>query len=201
VREEYKRTFRDLFFETFGWKKRAIEGVRNAIAESRPRGQAKGDYALLRAVLLGLTRYPQVLRENLEIAASLEFQDLKLRRWFDILCQAVLDHPYVDEDMVEAILATSEIGPVEKRDICRDLGFSFFRRREPERARSELQEVIATLVAERQVERALAQADARLAQATEVYEWQEQQRLLAARKDIAAKLSLFAERAVESQAA
>ncbi|HEY5723279.1 MAG TPA: DNA primase [Allosphingosinicella sp.] len=201
VREEYKRTFKDTFYSTFGWKKGEIQGARAAIAESRPKGQTKGDFVLKRAVLLGLSRYPEVLRENLELAAALEFKHPKLKRWFDILVGAVMERPLLEEDLVEAILDSSDIAPVEKRDLSRDLGFSFFRRRHPERAKTDLREVIGTLVAERRVEEALEASHQRLMEATGDVEWEEQKRLLNAKNELTAKLSEFAENATNSEAA
>jgi DNA primase len=205
VRRQYEESFRDLFFETFGWRKRQVQDARSAIAESRThagkRRMPDSEYALMRAVLLGLSRYPEVLREEWDDATALEFSHPKLKRWFEILTSAVLERPFLDEDLVEAILSSSDIAPIEKRDLARDLGFSFFRRRDPDRAKQELREVIATLVAERRVEAALKEANARFEEANEGHLWEEQKRWSSEKQKISTKLSEFAEAASQSEAA
>jgi DNA primase len=205
VRRQYEETFRDLFFETFGWRKRQVQDARSAIAESRPeagkRRMPDSEYVLMRGVLLGLSRYPEVLREEWDDATALEFSHPKLKRWFEILTNAVLERPFLDEDLVEAILASSDIAPIEKRDLSRDLGFSFYRRGDPERAKQDLKEVIVTLVAERRVAAALEEANARFAEANEGHLWEEQKHWSSEKQRISTRISEFAEAAVRSEAA
>jgi DNA primase len=205
LRKQYHATFNELFFDAFGWRKRQVQDARAAIADSRLAARKKrlpnSEYVLMRAVLLGMSRYPEVLRDAWDDATSLEFQHPKLKRWFEILADAVLERPFLDEDLVEAILASSDIGPIEKRDLTRDLGFSFFRRKEPRRAKQELKEVIATLVAERRVAAALQEANARFAEANEAHLWEEQKRWSSEKQKISAKLSEYAEAATRSEAA
>jgi DNA primase len=205
LRKQYHTTFNELFYDAFGWRKRQIQDARTAIAGSRLGASTKrvpnSEYALLRAVLLGMSRYPEVLRDAWDDATGLEFHHPKLKRWFEILADAVLERPFLDEDLVEAILTSSDIGPIEKRDLTRDLGFSFFRRKEPERAKQELKEVIATLVAERRVAAALQEANARFAEANEAHLWEEQKRWSSEKQKISAKVSEYAEAATRSEAA
>jgi DNA primase len=204
VRRQYEETFRELFYETFGWRKRQVHDARSAIADSRSPENKRlpnSEYALMRAVLLGLSRYPEVLREEWDDANALAFSHPKLKRWFDILTAAVLERPFLDEDLVEAILASSDVAPIERRDLARDLGFSFFRRGDPDKAKHDLREVIVTLVQERRVAAALEEANARFAEANDPHLWEEQKRRSAEKQEISARISAFAEAATQSEAA
>lgn len=193
VREQYKRAFSDKFWDTFGWRKREVTEANAEIIASRKEKRAGFHYLVLRAILLGLSRYPDVLAENLETASQLIFPEEKLRRWFEVLSMAVFERPDLDEDLIETILASSDIGPIEKRDLRRDLAFSFFRKHDPERGRRDLREVMGTLVAEQEVEKALEAASRRLQSVLETPEWVEQQRLVTLRDDFRARLSRYVE--------
>lgn len=193
VRDEYKRTFREIFWETFGWRKREIQQVSSEIAASR---KARKDPKVLlnRAVLLGLSRYPAVLRDEMELALSLELSDDHQRRWLGILVEKVFEEPNIEFDLLAQILESGALAEIERRDLAKDLGFSFYYARDAERGRKELIEVLATLAAEREVSKALADANARFAQTVDTPEWEQQQRLAREKRVISDRLSSFAER-------
>jgi DNA primase len=193
VREQYRTTFDDKFWKDFGWRRREIGATAREISGSRKPKPADFMYSVLRAVLFGLSRYPDVLVDNLEVASQLIFPEKKLRGWFDILSAAVLERPNLDEDLIDEILNSSDVAPTQKRDITKDLAFSFFRRHEPARGRLDLREVISTLVAEQELAKALTEADEKLKARTHSPEWEQQQRLLAARHEVRARLSRMAE--------
>jgi DNA primase len=199
VREQYQSTFRDWFWEQFGWRKKDVSAANEEIVASR-NDREGWEYLVMRAVLLGLSRYPDVLLDNLEIASLLDIPDPHLKQWFGILSGAVLERPDLDEDLVETILESSQIEPIDKRDLSRDLAFSFFRRTDAERGRRELREVIATLVTEQEIERSLAAASERFRDSVQTPQWEEQQRLLDARNAMRERLNRAIEAAAASRA-
>ena len=195
VRAEYKKTLDDLFWEHFGWGKKRIQQVSAEIAASRKTKRTGFESLLIRAILLGMCRYPDVLRDNHDLADALEIQDSYLRRWYELLSLFVLEKPHLDEGMVEEMLESSNVAPVEKRNLHKDLAFSFFRKREPERGRKELRDVLGTIIAEREIEKALALANSEFGQQVEAAQWDEQQRLVAERRLMRARLTNFLEHA------
>ncbi|MBV9884789.1 MAG: DNA primase [Sphingomonadaceae bacterium] len=194
IRAEYKKTFEDLFWEQFGWGKKRVE-VSSELAESRKAKRKGFEYLLMRGILLGLCRYPDVLRDNHDLADELEITDPKLRRVYEALSLAVFEKPDIDEDMIEEMLSTSDTGPMEKRNIHKDLSFSFFKKHEPARGRADLRNVIGAVVAEREIEAALALANKNFREQVEGPEWEEQQRLRSERDRMKAGLVSWVEEA------
>ena len=193
VRDEYKRTFRDMFWEQFGWRKRELQQVSSEIAASRKAGR---DFTrvLNQSILFGFSRYPDVLREEMELALSLDLSDNHQRQWLAVMLDAVIERTDLNEDLLAQILDTSVVPSIEQRDLTKDLAFSFFYRREPERGRRDLREVLATVAAEREVANALTTATEEFTKAVETPEWEQQQRLLAEKRSLRERLSGFVER-------
>jgi DNA primase len=200
VREQYKADFKDKFWDTFGWKSKDLTRVSAEIAASRQAKRAGFQYLVLRSVLFGLCRYPDILVETFDEAAKLDFKEVGLHKWFQLISSAILQRPTITEDLIEQILASSATGPMEKRDLSKDLAFSFFRRHEHERGRCDLREVIGTLVAEREVDEALAEAQSRFKAKVETAEWEQHQRLSAVRADMRERLKRFVEDAGQGSA-
>ncbi|HEY0013739.1 MAG TPA: DNA primase [Allosphingosinicella sp.] len=198
VREQYQSTFRDWFWEQFGWRKKVVSEVSEEITASR-QGREGWEKLVMRAVLLGLSRYPDVLLDNFETASLLDIRDPHMKQWFGIISGEVLDRPDLDGDLMETILESSQIEPIEKRDLARDLAFSFFRKTDPERGRRELREVIGTLVTEQEIDRSLAAASERFRDNLQTPQWEEQQRLLDARNAMRAELNRVIEAAASSR--
>lgn len=194
VRDQYRQDFTDRFWNAFGWGKQQRQSLVSEIASSREKSPGF-DYLVRRAILFGLSRYPDVLANNYDLASRLDFSSGGLRGWFEILTQQVFARPDLSEDRIEEVLEASDVGPIEKRDLARDLAFSFFRRHEPERGRSDLREVMATLVAEQEVERALAEASEKFKSSLETPEWDNQQRLMTERARMKERLSQMLEAA------
>ena len=194
VRDQYRQDFSDRFWDAFGWGKQQRRNAVDAIVSSRAKRQGF-DYLVRRAILLGLSRYPDVLATNYDLASRLDFTADGLNGWFEVLTHEVFTRPDLTEDLIDEILEASDVGPIEKRDLARDLAFSFFRRHEPERGRADLREVMATLVAEQEVDRALAEASEKFKARLETPEWEGQQRLLTERAQMRERLSQMLEAA------
>jgi DNA primase len=192
VRDQYRQDFSDRFWDAFGWGKQQRRSAADAIAASRVK-RPGFDYLVRRAILLGLSRYPDVLATNYDLASRVDFSASGLNGWFEFLTQEVFARPDLTEDVIEEILEASDVGPMEKRDLARDLAFSFFRKHDPERGRSDLREVMATLVAEQEVERALTEASEKFKARMETPEWEDQQRLMTERSQMRERLSRMLE--------
>ena len=157
---EFKREFDGRFWDRFGWGRKNVQSLREVISDTRKEAKRNIRYAIDRAVLLGLSRFPQLARENHELVADLPAETSHLRRWRQVILTAVSERPELDEDALQTILDSSDASPIEKRNIQRDLAFSFFSRMaDEETARSDLLKVMTILVAEAQIDAALAEAD------------------------------------------
>lgn len=192
VRDQYRQDFSDRFWAAFGWGKQQRQNGIGVIAASRVK-RPGFDYLVRRAILLGLTRYPDVLATNYDLASRLDFSSSGLSDWFEFLTQAVFSRPDLTEDLIEEMLEASDVPPIEKRDLRRDLAFSFFRKHEPGRGRRDLRDVMATLVAEQEVERGLAAASERFKDSLQTPEWELQQRLMRQRTEMRERLSRMLE--------
>lgn len=192
VRDQYRQDFSDRFWAAFGWGKQQRRDAVAEIVSSRVK-RPGFDYLVRRAILLGLSRYPDVLAKNYDLASKLDFSASGLSGWFEFLTQAVFARPDLTEDLIEEMLEASDVAPIEKRDLRRDLAFSFFRKHEPERGRGDLRDVMATLVAEQEVERGLAEASERFKDSLQNPEWELQQRLLKERAEMRERLSRMLE--------
>jgi DNA primase len=187
VSDEYRSTLQSLWWETFGWGRKTISDVRASMFSYReePNKQLRG--AFLKAVLYGFMRYPAVLRGELEALASLAIDDPHLDSWRNVLFEAAVQRPDLDEDMIDTILAQSDVSPIEARDLRRDLAFTFYFKNHEDGAQH-LREVVATLNAEQMIEIELARASERFKAATEDGHWAEQQRLFSAREALMKRL-------------
>ena len=181
-REEYSKEFRRLFYDKFGFKKGQIDAIKELVAQTRFVNSKRGLALIHRAVLLGLTRYPKIACDNAELFARIPFSERKFEAWRDVILDAVLAHPGLDEDALQTILDSSDVTPIEKRDIQRDLAFSFFRRMaDPTVAKTDLLRVMTVLVAEAEINDALARAHKKYRTSMDASAW-EDQNLLRQRK-------------------
>ncbi len=166
VKQEYSKQLQDKFFESFGWgwRKSEVNGVRRAINDSRTEitdsridMKTRIERQTFRAVLLGVSRWPSILYGHREQLQALTLPTPHLGEWRDVLVLASYDRPALEEDLIEAILASSDIQNIERRDLQRDLAFSFFfKSADPETAEADLKEVIQTLVVEQDLAARLA---------------------------------------------
>jgi len=126
LRAEFGREFHQRFWDAFGWKKTEVDFVRRAIAATSGRAHLQGHDLYVRAILLGLSRYPAVIAKRADQIQALNANDSHLKRWRDLLVAASFERPDLDEDLIETILADADLAVFEKRHLWRDLGFSFF---------------------------------------------------------------------------
>ncbi len=168
MREEFGREFRDRFWNAFGWKKKEVDFVRDALAATGARNALQGLDLYIRAILLGLSRYPSVVQSRADQIQSLHISEGLLSRWRDLLVAAAFERPDLDEDMIETILADAELETAEKRHSWRDLGFSFFyRKADPDVAVRDLEAAIDTIARSQELDENLESVRANLAKAAE----------------------------------
>lgn len=160
VRREYERALKDRFWSEFGWKKQEIRAVRGFIRQTRDEIRPASDLSnmaerldrvMKRAVLLGLSRHPGLLYTHREQLGALTMPTRALKGWADLLIRASFERSVLEESLVEAILADRSLPDPERRDITRDLRFSFFRAdTDRQLAESDLNEVINILLFEQE---------------------------------------------------
>ncbi len=166
VRKQYADELRNRFFEQFGWgwKRSERNRVRGYISDSRE--EAKNlhnladriDYAVDRAIILGLCRWPNVLYSHREHLAQYEPRSKLLESWLKFLISVSFKRPALDESILEAIAADEDVPPLEIRDIVRDLRFTFYSRTtEAATAESDLSQAIEVIVTDQELARQMAQ--------------------------------------------
>ncbi len=193
---EYRSTFRDLFFETFGFGKRKAERIAEAMALARrSRGTRLPELedAFERAVLLGLMRYGDVLQEETETVCQLHFENIYHRQWRDCLVEAAVSGSPLDEDIINTILENELMPAPQQRSYVKDLAFSFFHQGH-DRARGELKQVISFMIEDAETRDALDRAQARWKETFSDGDWEDAQSLYATMKDVDRKRSEWAER-------
>lgn len=125
VAEEYRRSFTNLFFEDFGWKKRDRDDVHGGVLRTGPHGHRALTNLYVRSALYGLTRFPQVIAPRMEAISDLRIDHPDLLRWRDALLNAAITRPALDTDGVSAILETAALTDVQRLDMQYDLRFPF----------------------------------------------------------------------------
>ncbi len=179
VRIEYQAEFRRRFEDLYA---RVREPFRPFQPVKRKPGQkwkapdppvsemAKGvratgiDRILAKAVLAGLIRHPAEIARHMEVLGSLKLADGALGRLFEAVIDVAVEDQALDSDGLLTILAKSGFDIIAT-DLLRpdQLSCSFTQKgAEPARARADLDEAIAILVARPEVDAALAEATATL---------------------------------------
>ena len=160
VRREYERALKDRFWSDFGWKKQEIRAVRGFIRQTRDEVRPSSDLSnmaerldrvMKRAVLLGLSRHPGLLYTHREQLGALAMPTAALKAWANLLIRASFERSALEESLIEAILADRSLTDPERRDLTRDLRFSFFRAdADRELAENDLSEVINIMLFEQE---------------------------------------------------
>ncbi|MET3762406.1 DNA primase [Sphingomonas sp. AAP5] len=120
------------------------------------------DGVLTKPVLIGLLRHPTEIGRHIGELSRLTITDHRLSHLLDAMIDAALEEQTLDSERLLTILATSGFDIIA-HDLLRadQLMCSFTQRdAEPARAREELDEAIAILVARPEVDAALAEATA-----------------------------------------
>ena len=120
------------------------------------------DRVLAKAVLAGLIRHPAEIAHHLEVLGSLRLADGALGRLFEAVVDLALEDRELDSARLVSILTKSGLGAVASDLLRADTTpYSFTHPGfDPARAHADLDEAIAILVAQPEVEVALAQATA-----------------------------------------
>jgi DNA primase len=165
VAKEYERALIGKFFDEFGFKKVKGSGLSEAIGGVFHTNKKTRQYLTHRAVLLGLSRYPKVIRNSAEKIMELPIGDhnVELQEMRDILLKVVMAEPEVEEDIIEQIWATELNPPFQPRDFAKDLGFSFYKKHaDPTRPESDLYLVIRAIVHDDKIGKRIAEVRAML---------------------------------------
>ncbi|USI73042.1 DNA primase [Sphingomonas morindae] len=160
VAQEFKRSFNDLFFEDFGWKRGERRAIASAVLHSEPRQPGDVGGLVLRQLLYGLSRHPQVLRRHAERLAHLPIDQPRLARWRDTLVAAALRGADLEGDCIDHILAADGLAQVLEQRLTRDLRFAFTSEAADEERRiAVLEGLIAFLCEERELDEGLRGLD------------------------------------------
>lgn len=133
---------------------------------ARSLGAGGLDPVLARAVLAGLLRHPAEIARHVEVLGTMRDASGAFGKLFEAVIDAALEERQLDSDKLVTILARSGFDQVANELLRADtLPFSFVRRKpdDEERARADLGEAIAVMVAQPAVDAALAAATAALA--------------------------------------
>jgi DNA primase len=146
LQREYKRTFLKRYFDLFGIKRNNAEAINEAVAKAT-RNPGRGlEYALGRAVLLGVMRHPRVLHSYFDEIFQLKFNDRYLNDWKLELLELPQKYNELTEDLVEQIIAQTKVAPIDLRNYEKDLAFSFYRKSsDPLMAEADLKKVLDLL--------------------------------------------------------
>lgn len=165
VAKEYERALIGKFFDEFGFKKVKGSGLSEAIGGVFHTNKKTRQYLTHRAVLLGLSRYPKVIRNSFDqiMELPIDAHDGELEAMRDVLVKVVMAEPDVEEDIIEQIWATELHPPFQPRDFAKDLGFSFYKKHvDPTRPESDLYLVIRAIVHDHKLGKRIADVRAML---------------------------------------
>ena len=173
VRAEYQAEFRRRYDAQFATPRRAFTPFEKRrpgekwkppaapATEDVKRVRAAGiDRVLAKAVLAGLIRHPAEVARHMEVLGSLRLADGALGRLFEAVVDLALEDQALDSAHLITILTRSGFDEVA-HDLLRadTMPYSFTQREvDPARAREDLDEAIAILVARPEVDAMLADA-------------------------------------------
>ena len=171
VRIEYQNDFRRRFDEQFAPQRRAFVPYQKRTGPWKPpvapvTADAKDfratgiDPVLAKAILAGLIRHPAEIARHMEVLGSLKRVAGALGRLFEAVVDVALEDQAVDSARLVTILAKSGFDTVASDLLRADtMPYSFTQSAgDPERARNDLDEAIAIMVARPEVDHALAEA-------------------------------------------
>lgn len=168
---------------------------RPTTAEAKALGRTGLSPELTRAVLVGLARFPALIGDHAEEIAALDLSEGGASRLRDLMVEAAMVNAALDQEALNTILAESGgASLLEALRHKRGLKFSFTRRdAEPDRACRDLALAIETLAARPGLDAALEAVTARLKDGGDDAVFEEQRRLLLARKEADRQLATLFE--------
>jgi DNA primase len=150
VADEFSRSFKDLFYEDFGWKRKQSQDVFRSVVRTAPRVAPDLAKLFVRSALYGLTRFPSVAATHLEEVGAIPIAHPDLRRWRDAIGEAVVVNPDLAEDGIRQILDARLLPQTIKMNVRSDLRFAFTRQQTPqEQAIKQLQTLVSFLAREK----------------------------------------------------
>jgi DNA primase len=135
------------------------------VTEAAKGVRARGiDPILAKEVLAGLIRHPAEIARHMEVLGSLKLADGALGRLFEAVVDVAVEDQALDSESLLTILSKSGFDNIASNLLRADqISWSFtLKGAEPARAREDLDEAIAILVARPEVDAALAEATAAL---------------------------------------
>jgi DNA primase len=160
-------------------------------ATMRSMGAAGLDPILARAVLAGLIRHPAEIARHMEVLGSLRGASGALGKLFEAVVDVALEDRQLDRAKVLTILARSGFDQMASELLRADtLPFSFTRpQAEEKKAREDLNEAIAVMVARPAVDAALAEATAAMLERFDDESFARQTALLRQRQELETRLA------------
>jgi DNA primase len=214
VKHEYIAEFRERADLHFGRGPRAFEarGQRGSSAPARGKRDRRGNWQppeappstiarslgaagldpiLAKAVLAGLIRHPAEIARHMEVLGSLRGASGALGKLFEAVVDVALEDRQLDRAKVLTILARSGFDQMASELLRADtLPFSFTRPEAEERkAREDLNEAIAVMVARPAVDAALAEATAVMLERFDDEAFARQTALLRQRQELETRLA------------
>jgi DNA primase len=167
------------------------------LASTKAVNAAGIDRSMSHAILAGLIRLPDSIAAHAEPLSHLHFADLALDQVRSAFVEAAWRGEALEGDGISTILRrVGAIDLLRKPGRANGLAFSFQRGdADPERARRDLGEVIDVMLKRSELDAQIAQATARLGDATDDGAWEEQQHLQRERLETERRLSELREQA------
>jgi hypothetical protein len=116
-----------MFNDEFAWRPEHRKAILTAAIRTSPRIAPDLARSPVRSALHGLTRFPQLIAENLQALGALRIDHPDLARWRETLIEAALTTPDLDEDGLAAILQVNLLPETLQWDVQSDLRFGFMR--------------------------------------------------------------------------
>ena len=166
VADEYRRYFRDLFYQHYGWKPRERVDIRKAAQQAyrtdRPRTTRKSlQFHFERSALLGLSLRPSLIASLSERLLDIRIDDPNLRRWRTVMVNAAITRPHLDEDGFATIFAENALEGTVRGDWQYELGWYFLRDGEDASlAEAELTQLVESLCDQQMLDDEMMRLDA-----------------------------------------
>jgi DNA primase len=168
VADEFARSFKELFYEDFGWKRKQMQAVFRSAVRSSPRVAPDLARSFVRSALYGLTRFPAVAATHLEEVGRIDIAHPSLQRWRDAIGEAVVVNPNLSGDGIRQLLDERLLPETLRRDVRYDLRFGFTHQKtSEERAVKQLEMLVTFLSHEQALKEQMAEHDKMATEATE----------------------------------